>query len=314
MDFAPYADWQRVLEEAFFSPDWDGHPVIMYVDDRVAEQLRDRFSLAVPLAEAVRRRGMGQSERRQRGQPQRRPDGGAPCRTAGECARHHREPAVRLQPGRGDHRLTHPGVRRRGHRSCDRRVLFSGVRPACLRRRCPSLRFTSHTRSLLAGVVVRVADCCSPCFGSGPGRAFPGGWGAGCGWDGHGVRRGGGAGRVRATRTTGPSRSTGPARKTGARTNCPPASAAPPALPNRAWTTPSASGSAHPPEPDQQKSCAVHGHMSGVLRAELRGRGLCGHLDVLPTCEGSGSALGIGGFGPQGPRVGDVWGMPSPAA
>ncbi|MFF9213243.1 MULTISPECIES: hypothetical protein [unclassified Streptomyces] len=55
MDFAPYAEWQRVLEEAFFSPDWDGHPVIMYVDDRVAEQLRDRFSLAVPLAEAVRR-------------------------------------------------------------------------------------------------------------------------------------------------------------------------------------------------------------------------------------------------------------------
>ncbi|MGW3911474.1 hypothetical protein ACWEBX_08075 [Streptomyces sp. NPDC005070] len=55
VDFAPYADWQRALEEAFFSPDWDGHPVVMYVDDAVAEQLQERFRLAVPLAEAVRR-------------------------------------------------------------------------------------------------------------------------------------------------------------------------------------------------------------------------------------------------------------------
>lgn len=55
MDFAPYEDWQRALEEAFFSPDWDGHPVIMYVDDTAAEQMRERFRLPVPLAEAVRR-------------------------------------------------------------------------------------------------------------------------------------------------------------------------------------------------------------------------------------------------------------------
>ncbi|MEV0929223.1 hypothetical protein ACIBMX_03615 [Streptomyces phaeochromogenes] len=54
MDFAPYAAWQRALEDAFFSPDWDGHPVVMYVDDDEAEQLRERFSLATPLAEAVR--------------------------------------------------------------------------------------------------------------------------------------------------------------------------------------------------------------------------------------------------------------------
>lgn len=54
MDFTPYAAWQRALEDAFFSPDWDGHPVVMYVDDGEAEQLRERFSLATPLAEAVR--------------------------------------------------------------------------------------------------------------------------------------------------------------------------------------------------------------------------------------------------------------------
>ncbi|MEU6655877.1 hypothetical protein ABZ904_42610 [Streptomyces sp. NPDC046900] len=55
MDFGPYADWQRALEEAFFSPDWDGHPVVMYVDEPVAQQLQEHFRLAVPLGEAVRR-------------------------------------------------------------------------------------------------------------------------------------------------------------------------------------------------------------------------------------------------------------------
>lgn len=54
MDFAPYVAWQRALEDAFFSPDWDGHPVIMYVDDGEAEELQRRFSIPTPLPEAVR--------------------------------------------------------------------------------------------------------------------------------------------------------------------------------------------------------------------------------------------------------------------
>ncbi|GHA53301.1 hypothetical protein [Streptomyces anthocyanicus] len=55
MDFTPYAEWQRVLEEAFFSPAWDGHPVVMYMDDDEAARMQRSLNLEVPLAEAVRR-------------------------------------------------------------------------------------------------------------------------------------------------------------------------------------------------------------------------------------------------------------------
>ncbi|WP_432168776.1 hypothetical protein [Streptomyces sp. bgisy031] len=55
MDFMPYGAWQRALEDVFFSPEWDGHPVVMYVDDGEAQQLQKRFGIAEPLAEAVRR-------------------------------------------------------------------------------------------------------------------------------------------------------------------------------------------------------------------------------------------------------------------
>lgn len=55
MDFGPYAAWQQALEEVFFSPDWDGHPVVMYVDDAEAAALQERFGLDIPLVEAVKR-------------------------------------------------------------------------------------------------------------------------------------------------------------------------------------------------------------------------------------------------------------------
>lgn len=54
MDFTPYAAWQRVLGEAFFSPAWDGHPVVMYVDDDEAAATQSRHGLEVPLVEAVK--------------------------------------------------------------------------------------------------------------------------------------------------------------------------------------------------------------------------------------------------------------------
>ena len=55
-----------------------------------------------------------------RGQPQRRPDGGAARRPAGRGARRHREPAVRVRPGRRRHRG--PGrPRRRGRPGARRR-------------------------------------------------------------------------------------------------------------------------------------------------------------------------------------------------
>lgn len=54
MEFGPYAAWQHALEEAFFSPDWDGHPVVMYVDHAEATALQERFSLDLPLVEAVK--------------------------------------------------------------------------------------------------------------------------------------------------------------------------------------------------------------------------------------------------------------------
>ncbi|MET8437455.1 hypothetical protein ABZV61_32825 [Streptomyces sp900116325] len=55
MDFTPYASWQKVLEAAFFSPAWDGHPVVMYLDDDEAAAMQSRHGLEVPLVEAVRR-------------------------------------------------------------------------------------------------------------------------------------------------------------------------------------------------------------------------------------------------------------------
>ncbi|MFD8790954.1 hypothetical protein [Streptomyces vinaceus] len=54
MDFSAYADWQEALEDAFFSEEWDGHPVVFYVDDLEAEALRTKFGISVPLTEAVR--------------------------------------------------------------------------------------------------------------------------------------------------------------------------------------------------------------------------------------------------------------------
>lgn len=55
MDFTPYAEWQKVLEEAFFSPAWDGHPVVMYMDDDEAVAMQSRYGLEVPLVQAVSR-------------------------------------------------------------------------------------------------------------------------------------------------------------------------------------------------------------------------------------------------------------------
>jgi hypothetical protein len=55
VDFTPYAEWQRVLEEAFLSPAWDGHPVVMYIDDDEAAAMQSSCGLEVPLVEAVRR-------------------------------------------------------------------------------------------------------------------------------------------------------------------------------------------------------------------------------------------------------------------
>ncbi|MEU8800795.1 hypothetical protein [Spirillospora sp. NPDC048819] len=54
MGFGAYAAWQHALEEAFFSPDWDGHPVVMYVDDAEAAALQKRFDMDLPLVQAVK--------------------------------------------------------------------------------------------------------------------------------------------------------------------------------------------------------------------------------------------------------------------
>ncbi|MGW2795968.1 hypothetical protein [Streptomyces sp. NPDC001269] len=54
MDFTAYADWQRVLEGEFFGPEADGHPVVLYVDDPEAEELRKQAGLEVSLRSAVR--------------------------------------------------------------------------------------------------------------------------------------------------------------------------------------------------------------------------------------------------------------------
>lgn len=55
MDLAAYGAWQEALEEAFFSPEWDGHPVVMYVDDAEVASLQKRFALDVSLVDAVSR-------------------------------------------------------------------------------------------------------------------------------------------------------------------------------------------------------------------------------------------------------------------
>ncbi|MFM9453401.1 hypothetical protein [Streptomyces europaeiscabiei] len=54
MDFTAYAAWQKVLEESFFSPAWDGHPVVMYMDDDEAAAMQRQNGLEVALVEAVR--------------------------------------------------------------------------------------------------------------------------------------------------------------------------------------------------------------------------------------------------------------------
>lgn len=54
MDFKPYEAWQGALEEAFFSPDWDGHPVVMYVSESEAAALQARFKLDTSLVDAVK--------------------------------------------------------------------------------------------------------------------------------------------------------------------------------------------------------------------------------------------------------------------
>ncbi|MFJ7946817.1 hypothetical protein ACIQ6K_24650 [Streptomyces sp. NPDC096354] len=54
MDFTAYADWQKVLAGEFFGPETDGHPVVLYVNDREAEVLQGRAGLEVPLRDAVR--------------------------------------------------------------------------------------------------------------------------------------------------------------------------------------------------------------------------------------------------------------------
>ena len=75
-------------------------------DDLAATALRGALA-KVPGAGSGRdrRRRLGQRQRRGRGQPQRRPDGRAAGRAAGQRARHHGQPAVRVQPRRG-----HDGV------------------------------------------------------------------------------------------------------------------------------------------------------------------------------------------------------------
>ncbi|MFE2234142.1 hypothetical protein ACFXA4_16455 [Streptomyces sp. NPDC059442] len=52
--FSAYAEWQEALEQAFFSEEWDGHPVILFIDERKAESLQQKYRVSVPLVEAVR--------------------------------------------------------------------------------------------------------------------------------------------------------------------------------------------------------------------------------------------------------------------
>ena len=68
-----------------------------------------------------RRRDPRLRQRRRRGQPQRRPDGGAAGRAAGARPGRHRQPALRQQPPGGDGRLAPGRDRRRAGRARRRR-------------------------------------------------------------------------------------------------------------------------------------------------------------------------------------------------
>lgn len=52
--FAAYAEWQDALEHAFFSEEWDGQPVVFFVDEREARSLQQKYGVSVPLVEAVK--------------------------------------------------------------------------------------------------------------------------------------------------------------------------------------------------------------------------------------------------------------------
>ena len=76
---------------------------------------------ARPRPRADRRRRLRQRQRRGRGQPQRRPHGRAARRAADERPRQHRQPPVRLEPGRGDAGQPRDRDRRRRRRPRRRR-------------------------------------------------------------------------------------------------------------------------------------------------------------------------------------------------
>ncbi|MFH9607113.1 hypothetical protein [Streptomyces sp. NPDC017448] len=54
MGFAAYAEWQHALEQAFFSEEWDSQPVVLFVDEREARSLQQKYGVSVPLVEAVK--------------------------------------------------------------------------------------------------------------------------------------------------------------------------------------------------------------------------------------------------------------------
>ena len=86
-------------------------------DDLAATTLQGLLAKVPGLASRPHRRGgPRQRQRGRRGQPQRRPDGRAARRAPGQRAGHHRQPAVRLQPGRGDDRFADDRDRRRAGR------------------------------------------------------------------------------------------------------------------------------------------------------------------------------------------------------
>ncbi|CAL9368570.1 hypothetical protein SUDANB106_00814 [Streptomyces sp. enrichment culture] len=53
MEVQAYTKWQEVLQQEFFGPDAAGHPVVLYVSDDVAEELRKRHGLDCDLTGAV---------------------------------------------------------------------------------------------------------------------------------------------------------------------------------------------------------------------------------------------------------------------
>ena len=82
-------------------------------DDLAAHVIGESVKRAPARRRAHRRGRVRQRQRRRRGQPQRRPDGHAAGRPAGLGPRHDGQPALRVLPGRGDHRLPADRHRRR---------------------------------------------------------------------------------------------------------------------------------------------------------------------------------------------------------